>query len=109
MEGLAAVVMNSYRGAEGARGARGTAGSGSEARTLVDGFSLSLTHNHWLAVNRLDLHALFPLQVPENEVEEQEGRVSDAEEANGEGFIRGFEAPPLDAKKVNSILYEVTV
>lgn len=109
MEGLAAVVMNSYRGAEEARGARGTAGSGSEARTLVDGFSLSLTHNHWLAVNRLDLHALLPLQVPENEAEDQEGRVSDAEEANGEGFIRGFEAPPLDAKKVKTVLHEVAV
>ena len=104
VEGLAAVVMNSYKGAEEGRGSRGTAGSGSEARTLVNGLSLSMTHNNWLAVNHLDLHASLPLEIPDRVVEGQEGRVSDTEESKGEGLTRGFEAPPLDARKVSLLL-----
>lgn len=98
MQGLAAIVMNTYRGAAESRGARGTAGSGSGARTLVDGLSLSMAHNHWLAVNHLDLHASLPLQVSGGE--EQEGRGPDGDEAKDEGLARGFEAPTLDAAKV---------
>ncbi|CAM9935444.1 unnamed protein product, partial [Sphacelaria rigidula] len=65
VQGLAAVIVNEYQGAAESRGTRGTAGSGRGARTLVEGLSLSITHNHWLAVNHLDLHACLPLQEPD--------------------------------------------
>lgn len=70
VQGLAAIVVNAYRGATESRGARGSAGSGSGTRTLVDGLSLSMAHNHWLAVNHLDLHASLPLQIPDHDDED---------------------------------------
>lgn len=101
VQGLAGIVVNVYRGALESRGARGTAGSGSGTRTLVDGLSLSMTHNHWLAVNHLDLHASLPLQVPDDS---EEGRESgpEGEEQKGRALSRGFEAPALDAAKVTT-------
>lgn len=99
LQGLAAIVVNAYRGSAESRGARGTAGSGSGTRTLVDGLSLSMAHNHWLAVNHLDLHASLPLQNPDDGVEGQGGGPG-GEEGKGGGLSRGFEAPPLDAAKV---------
>lgn len=117
VQGLAAIVMNAYRGAAESRGARGTAGSGSGTRTLVDGLSLSMAHNHWLAVNHLDLHASLPLQIPDHEDEDEggtrggggrgggEGGADGAEECGRGGLSRGFEAPPLDAAKVKWIRF----
>lgn len=99
MQGLAGIVVNVYRGALESRGARGTAGSGSGTRTLVDGLSLSMTHNHWLAVNHLDLHASLPLQVPDD-IEEGRESGPEGEEQKGRALSRGFEAPALDAAKV---------
>ena len=113
VQGLAAIVMNAYRGAAESRGARGTAGSGSGTRTLVDGLSLSMAHNHWLAVNHLDLHASLPLQIPDHDDDDEggtrggggkgggEGVADGAEECGRGGLTRGFEAPPLDAAKVS--------
>lgn len=115
VQGLAAIVINAYRGAAESRGARGTAGSGSGTRTLVDGLSLSMAHNHWLAVNHLDLHASLPLQIPDDDDDNEDGgragggrggRVGGtdrAEDGKGGGISRGFEAPPLDAAKVKWI------
>lgn len=99
MQGLAAMVVNAYKGALESRGVRGTAGSGSGARTLLDGLSLSMAHNHWLAANHLDLHASLPLETPEEDVE-QERMGSERMESDAAGLRRGFEAPPLDAAKV---------
>lgn len=101
MQGLAGIVVNVYRGALESRGARGTAGSGSGTRTLVDGLSLSMTHNHWLAVNHLDLHASLPLQVPDD-IEEGRESGPEGEEQKGRALSRGFEAPALDAAKVTT-------
>lgn len=100
VQGLAAVIVNSYRGAPESRGARGTAGSGSGARTLVEGLSLSMSHNHWLTANHLDLHASLPLQDTGGGRGQEEA--THEGEANG-GAIggHGFEAPPLDLAKVN--------
>lgn len=106
VQGLAAIVMNAYRGATESRGARGTAGSGSGTRTLVDGLSLSMAHNHWLAVNHLDLHASLPLQIPDHNNNDDGGRrggeggADETEKCRRGGLSRGFEAPPLDAAKV---------
>lgn len=113
VQGLAAIIINAYRGAAESRGARGTAGSGSGTRTLVDGLSLSMAHNHWLAINHLDLHASLPLQIPEDDDDDaggrrrggcgsagEEGETDGAEECTRVGLSRGFEAPPLDAAKV---------
>lgn len=116
VQGLAAIVINSYRGASASRGARGTAGSGSGTRTLVDGLSLSMAHNHWLAVNHLDLHASLPLQIADDDDDDDgggrgggsgaRGGGADAEEeCKGGGLSRGFEAPPLDAAKVHELLF----
>lgn len=96
VQGLAAVIVNSYRGASHSRGLRGTAGSGSGARTLVEGLSFSITHNHWLAVNHLDLYAALPLQDPDRET------VQDREAEASGSRARGFEAPPIDASKVKT-------
>lgn len=113
IQGLAAVVVTSYYGPSKSRGARGTAGSGSGARTLVDGLSLSVAHNHWLAVNHLDLHAALPLQLPVGEVggvrddrgvSGVSGLDTEAEEIDRRIHPRGFEAPNLDASKVFSAL-----
>lgn len=106
VQGLAAIVINSYRGAAESRGARGTAGSGSGTRTLVDGLSLSMAHNHWLAVNHLDLHASLPLQIPDHDDDDEGGRGGEggadgADECRRGGLSRGFEAPPVDAAKVS--------
>lgn len=114
VQGLAAIVMNAYRGAAESRGARGTAGSGSGTRTLVDGLSLSMAHNHWLAVNHLDLHASLPLQIPDDDDDDGRRRgvgsrgggesgVDEAEECGRGVLSRGFEAPPLDAAKVRDV------
>lgn len=112
VQGVAAIVVNAYHGASESRGARGTAGSGSGTRTLVDGLSLSMAHNHWLAVNHLDLHASLPLQILDPDegdgggegggvgVEAEGPSGPPAEECKGGGLSRGFEAPPLDAAKV---------
>lgn len=106
VQGLAAIIVNAYRGASESRGARGTAGSGSGTRTLVDGLSLSMAHNHWLAVNHLDLHASLPLQIPDPDGRERGAGGGDGPEEGQEcktgGLCRGFEAPPLDPAKVNS-------
>ncbi|CAM9189340.1 unnamed protein product, partial [Hapterophycus canaliculatus] len=110
VQGVAAIVVNAYHGASESRGARGTAGSGSGTRTLVDGLSLSMAHNHWLAVNHLDLHASLPLQIldPDDRDGGGEGGIGGeaegtsgppAEECKG-GLTRGFEAPPLNAAKL---------
>lgn len=121
VQGLAAIVINSYGGASASRGARGTAGSGSGTRTLVDGLSLSMAHNHWLAVNHLDLHASLPLQIPDHDdVDDGNGRGGggrargggprDAGEGcKGGGLSRGFEAPPLDAAKVRELFVILAV
>lgn len=98
IQGLAVIAINSYQGALESRGARGTAGSGSGIRTLVEGLSLSMAHNHWLAVNHLDLHASLPIQTLDAGEGEQEPGVG--LEGKGGGLSRGFEAPPLDAAKV---------
>lgn len=111
VQGLAAIVINAYHGAAESRGARGAAGSGSGTRTLVDGLSLSMAHNHWLAVNHLDLHASLPLQIPGHDNDGEvgrrggcgrggEARADGGEEGTRGGLSRGFEAPPLDAAKV---------
>lgn len=101
VQGLAAVIVNEYQGAAESRGTRGTAGSGRGARTLVEGLSLSITHNHWLAVNHLDLHACLPLQEPDGGgVSHKEEVCRSRESSTGGSRERGFEAPPLDASKV---------
>lgn len=94
VQGLAAVIVNGYRGAAESRGSRGTAGSGSGARTLVEGMSFSITHNHWPANNHLDLHACLPIQ------ERDRNRRQDEEERASERRAWGFEAPPIDPSKV---------
>lgn len=108
MQGLAVVIVNGYQGATECRGARGTAGSGRGARTLVEGLSVSITHNHWRAVNHLDLHACLPLQEPDDDgVGHQEEVRGSVEPNRGGSRERGFEARPLDASKVGIALYSV--
>ncbi|CAN0362639.1 unnamed protein product, partial [Discosporangium mesarthrocarpum] len=61
VKGVSVVILNAYHGPHISRGARGTAGSGRGARTLLEGLSLSMVHNHWMANNHIDLHAFLPL------------------------------------------------
>lgn len=109
VQGLVAVILNGYEGAMECRGARGTAGSGRDARTLVEGLSLSITHNHWLAVNHVDLHACLPLQEPDDGVGHQQEACGNLKANRGGSRERGFEARPLDASKVGIVPHSVAL
>lgn len=96
VQDLAAVIVGSYQGAQVSRGVRGTAGSGSGTRTLVEGLSFSVTHNHWLESNHLDFHASLPLQDPDGGTGQEDLEASDPR-------ARGFEAPTIDSAKVGCL------